>query len=71
MEKAARLLGVILPEAVFASAAPPSRTSVARFEWFEYRGDDAGGTVLSTERAGGFVGAVFGHYAHGEEESRQ
>jgi hypothetical protein len=32
----------------------------------------ADGTVLSTRRAGGFVGAVFGLYAHsgGEETKR-
>jgi alpha-N-arabinofuranosidase len=32
---------------------------------------DADGTVLSTKRAGGFVGAVFGLYVHDGQEKRR
>jgi len=68
--------GTILASAALASNAPIELRISAHggsydFEWstdgklWHALVKGADGTVLSTKRAGGFVGAVFGLYAHG------
>ncbi len=57
--------------ALLVTVAVPSyaKPSPARFDWFSHWNNlvqGADGTILSTKKAGGFVGAVLGVYAHDE-----